>query len=360
VNLPFEARGDFARVDVTRGGLVESLHAVSVAVVDAEGRLVALAGDPHGATFYRSAAKPFQALPLVEDGVADALELTDEELALCCASHSGEPRHLEVARSILRKAGLGPAALACGPHLPFHEETAARLLADGGRPEPLHNNCSGKHAGMLALAAAHGWPTEGYQKAAHPVQRRMLAEVARWTGLDEAEIGTGVDGCGVTCFAVSLRAMAYSFARFARAARDGESAHRVVAAMTGSPEMVGGTGRLCTAVMQSAGDTLFVKTGAEGVYCAGILEQGLGVALKVGDGAKRAAEVALLHVLEQLDALRGDDLRALRAYRDPELRNTRGEVVGRLRGELPLHWAAAADPAVAHPVAGGAGFGDPG
>jgi len=347
-------------VAVTRGGLVESMHAVSVAVVDADGRLVALAGDPDRVAFYRSAAKPLQALPLVEDGVADALELTGEELALCCASHSGEPRHLEVARSILRKAGLGPAALACGPHLPFREEAAARLLAEGGRPEALHNNCSGKHAGMLALAAAHGWPTEGYHEAEHPVQRRMLAEVARWTGLEEAHIGTGVDGCGVTCFAVPLRAMAYSFARFARAARDGESAHRVVSAMTGSPNMVGGTGRLCTAVMQSTGDRLFVKTGAEGVYCAGIPERGIGVALKVGDGAKRAAEVALLHVLEQLDALGDDDRRALREYRDPEVRNTRGDVVGGLEGELPLRWEAEADPARAHPVAGGAGFGDPG
>jgi L-asparaginase II len=326
-----------AEVSVTRGGLVESAHRVAVAVVDPDGRLLAGAGDLARPVFYRSAAKPLQALPLVEDDVVGKLGLTEEELALCCASHNGEPRHVQGSLAILGKAGVGPEALVCGPHPPMRADDAERLVAQGQKPGRIHNNCSGKHAGMLALAATHGWETEGYHRAEHPVQRRMLAEVSRWTGLPAARIATGVDGCGVVCFAVPLDRMALSFARFASSAARGEPAARVVQAMTGHPGMVAGKGRLCTALMERAGDRVFVKTGAEGVYCAGLPASGLGVALKVLDGAKRASDAALLRVLELLGVLDLGDVEALASFGAPVVRNTLGEPVGELvaRFELP-------------------------
>lgn len=327
-----------ARVSVIRGGVVESVHRVSVAVADAEGRLVARAGDPTLVTFYRSAAKPIQALPLVEDSVVERFGITAEELAVCCASHSGERAHVEVVVSLLRKVGMPEDALECGPHAPFHEESAAALVRSGGEPRAIHNNCSGKHAGMLALAAAHGWPAAGYHRAEHPVQRRMRAEISRWSGVPESELGNAVDGCGVPTFAVPLHRMATSFARFAAAAARGEPAARVVAAMTGYPYFVAGTGRLCTALMECAGDRLFVKLGAEGVYCAGVPGRGLGVALKVEDGANRANEPALVRVLARLGLLDGGDLERLAKFAEPELGNTRGEVVGEVRAEFELEY----------------------
>jgi L-asparaginase II len=326
-------------MEVVRGGLVESRHQVHVAVVDARGGLVAWNGDPDTMTFYRSAAKPFQALPLVEEGVTDRLGLTSEELALCCASHEGEDAHVAGTRSILAKAGLDEEALACGPHPPFSEAAWRTLLERGASPGRVHNNCSGKHAGMLALAVAMGWDPVGYHRAGHPVQERMRREISRWSGVSEGHIGEAVDGCGVVCFSVPLRAMAGSFARFAAAAQLGQAPARIVAAMTRHPFMVGGTGRACTMVMERSGGAAFVKLGAEGVYGAGLPLRGLGVAIKVVDGARRAVEVALVRVLEILEVLGAGDLAALERFHRPLVRNTRGEAVGEVRPALDLTWA---------------------
>jgi L-asparaginase II len=334
MNTSAEAAAGPAQVQVVRGTLVESVHGVAVAVVDADGRLIMSAGDVTRPVFYRSAAKLLQALPLVEDTVVDAPLLTEEELALCCASHNAEPRHVEVATRILHKAGVSAEALACGPHPPMYAPEAERLAGRGQRPERVHNNCSGKHAGMLALASAHGWPTEGYHRAEHPVQQRMLREVSRWSGLGTRSIATGVDGCGVVCFAVPLERMALSFARFARAADQGEGAARIVDAMTRHPYLVAGTGRLCTALMERAGARVFVKTGAEGVYCAGVRGSSVGVAIKVLDGARRAADAAILRVLELLGVLPPEDVESLSEFSAPLLRNTRGEVVGAVSADF--------------------------
>jgi L-asparaginase II len=329
------------RVEVTRGGRVESAHAVDAVAVDGSGRTVLTAGSPQEAVFARSAIKAFQALPLVEDGVVERFGLTSEELALCCASHSGEARHVDAARSILSRIGLGEESLACGPHAPFHGEAARALARAGEEPGRIHNNCSGKHAGMLALAVAHGWETEGYQQADHPVQRRMLAEVARWTGLAESEIPVAVDGCGVATFAVPLTALATAFARLLAAAGadpDGGPA-RVVGAMAEHPFMVAGTNRLCTALMEATGGRILAKVGAEGVYVAGDRDAGVGVAVKARDGARRAAEVALLAVLEDRGLLDAGS-RALDRWARPRIRNTRGEDVGSVRAVLdrePVH-----------------------
>lgn len=317
------------RVRVTRCGIVESLHRVHVAVADARGRLIGGCGDPGRLAFYRSAAKPFQALPLVEDGVVERFGFTEEELALCCASHNAEPEHLVLARSMLAKAGLDERALACGPHPSLWPERARELWARGARLGAVHNNCSGKHAGMLALAVARGWPAEGYLRLGHPVQRRMIAEIARWTGVAASELVTGMDGCGVVTFALSLAGMAASFARFTAAADAGDPAARIVAAMTGHPFAVAGTGRACTAVMARLGGRVFVKTGAEGVYCGGVRGRGLGFALKVEDGARRASDVALLGVLSDLGVADAGDLSALARGR-VEVFNTLGVEVGRI------------------------------
>lgn len=323
-------------MDVIRGGVVESRHAVSIAVRDADGGSLIAVGDVDAVTFYRSAAKPLQALPLVEEGVVEKYGLTDEELALCCASHEGEPRHVAAARSILRRAGAEESQLRCGAHAPYSGQAAAALAAAGESPGRIHNNCSGKHAGMIALARAMEWDSEDYHEATHPVQERMRDEVVRWSGLPASRIPTAVDGCGVVCFAVPLHDMATSFARFAAAADTAGGPARVVDAMTAHPFMVGGTGRTCTDVMELAGDRVFVKLGAEGVYGGGLRGRGLGFAIKVADGGRRAVEVALVHLLAGLDVITSDEVGSLARHGAPRLRNTRGDEVGEIRAAFDL------------------------
>jgi L-asparaginase II len=296
-------------------------------------------GDVGRNTFYRSAAKPLQALPLVEEGVLDRFGFTDEELALCCASHEGEPAHVAGVQSMLAKTGLGTGALQCGPHPPFAEIESRALVERGQHPGRVHNNCSGKHAGMLALAVSMGWDTDDYHRIEHPVQQRMLREVARWSGVGDEDIGVAVDGCGVACFSVPLMNMAAALARFSTAVTNGGGPGRIVSAMTSHPFMVGGTDRACTKVMERTGSRTFVKVGAEGVYVGGAPERGLGLAIKVGDGARRAVEVALVRVLTLLDLLGDADLETLAEWVRPPVRNTRGEVVGNLRAAFDLTWS---------------------
>jgi L-asparaginase II len=321
------------RVVVTRGGFVESVHRVHAVAVDPAGAVVARVGDPEAFAFLRSAAKPLQALPLVEDGVADAIGLTGEELALCCASHNAEHRHVELARSILAKAGCGEADLECGPHLPIRESTAVEVLRGGTELMPIHNNCSGKHGGMLALARAHGWPTAGYGAHEHPVQKRMRDEICRWTGIGPDALTLAVDGCGVTTYGMAISDLAGAFVRFAGG---GAGPGRVIEAMTEYPFMVAGTDRLCTALMAVEGDRLFCKTGAEGVYAAGLRDGSMGFAIKVEDGARRASEAVLVDFLDALGCLTPKGREALAGYRAPPVRNTLGEAVGEVRVEMEV------------------------
>jgi len=324
-------------VEVVRGAVVESRHRIHAVVVDAEGRRRAWAGDPELLTYFRSAAKPFQALPLVADGAIDRFGLTLEELAVCCGSHSGQPAHVEAAAAILRKVGMEGAALACGPHPPFHEDSRRELAEAGLEPVRLHNNCSGKHAGMIALARAHGWDVEGYEQPEHPVQQRILAELSRWLEMPPEAMALGTDGCGAVTVGVPLHQMAYAYARLAAAARVGEREPTyVVGAMTSYPEMVAGDGRLCTELMRHTGGRVFAKVGAEGMYCVGIPGAEIGIALKVEDGATRAVGPAVLGILGELDLISDDDLGSLNDHAYPDLVNTRGEVVGQLRPRLEL------------------------
>ncbi len=328
------------RVEQVRGTLVEAWHRVHVAVVDAAGRLVAHAGNPDLVTYWRSAAKPFQALPLVADAVVGRFGITTQELALACASHSSEPGQVGLVRDLLAKIGCSERDLVCGPHPPLSERVAQDYATRGVRLTAVHSNCSGKHAGMLALARHHGWPTEFYARPEHPVQQRCLAEVSAWTEVPVRDIGTAVDGCGVVCYALPLRKMAVAYARLGNAelgARNAESpdagpfriphsAFRVLEAMLKHPELVAGEGRPCTEIMRAHPGRVVAKVGAEGVYCALLIREGLGVAVKVADGHGVAAALALAAVLEELGLRpRPESLGARPNF------NTRGEHVGELR-----------------------------
>ncbi len=311
-------------VEQLRGRLVESWHRVHAAVVDGAGQLVAGTGDPALVTFWRSAAKPFQAVPLVEDGAVTRFGVSPAELALCSASHSSEPAQVALVRELLAKVGVSERDLVCGAHTPLSEDVARDYATRGVRLTAVYSNCSGKHSGMLALARHHGWPTHGYAQPDHPVQERCLAEVSRWSDVPAAEIGTATDGCGVVCFALPLTSMALAYARAGR--RDAGPARQVIDAMLRYPELVAGRGRPCSVLMQAHPGRVVAKVGAEGVYCALLLPDGLGVALKVEDGDGVAAALALAAVLEQLGLRPRPPALAAR----PTV-NTQGRLVGELR-----------------------------
>lgn len=332
-------------VEVLRGSAVESRHAGALAVVDASGAVHTALGDIDRPIFPRSAVKLLQALPLVASGAAEAFGLDDAELALACASHSGEPEHVATAAGVLAKLGLDAGALECGTQWPGREPVLRAMAARGDVATPLHNNCSGKHSGFVCVAClmarnAGAEPAEfarGYVAAEHPVMREVSAALSAATGQDVERAPRGIDGCSIPTFALPLRSLALAFARcgtgqglshgHARAAR------RLRRAAAAAPFMVGGTDRFDTRVMQAFGERLFCKIGAEGVYCAALPELGLGVALKIDDGAARAAEAAFAAVAQAL--LKTED-EVLRGYSHLVLRNWRGTEVGSLRPAAAL------------------------
>jgi L-asparaginase II len=278
-------------------------------------------------TFWRSAAKPFQALPLIEDGAAERFGLTSEELALACASHSSEPEQVARVRELLGKIGCSERDLLCGPHAPLSDRVAQDYQTRGVRLTAVYSNCSGKHAGMLALARHHGWPTEFYTRLEHPVQQRCLAEVSRWTGVPAGDIKTAVDGCGVVCYGMPLRNMALAYARLGNVEFGmRNAAFRIVEAMLRHPELIAGEGRPCTEMMRAHPGRVITKVGAEGVYCSLLTQQRFGVALKVTDGHAIASALAMAAVLEEL----GLRPRPASLTARPSV-NTRGETVGELR-----------------------------
>ncbi len=321
-------------VEVTRGGRVESAHEVHAAVCNAEGAVVRVWGDPGRFAFLRSSAKPLQALPLVASGAADAHGLSEEELAIACGSHSAEAYHLAAVRSLLGRAGLEESLLQCGAHQPISQPDADALVRAGDPPRPIHSNCSGKHAGMLALARHLGAPPETYLQPEHPVQRAIRTQLAELAGLPEDAIVLATDGCGVPTFGLPLCAAATAFARLAApppGAAYAGAAHRVTAAMRAHPEGVAGTGRFDTVLMRSLPGRLFCKSGAEGYFCAGLPASGLGLALKVTDGSGRPIPAAAMYVLNALRALPAPLPAELESWAHPVVTNTRGERVGEIR-----------------------------
>lgn len=316
-------------VVATRGRIPESSHRVHAAVVDARGQLVGVSRDAGTYSHWRSCAKPFQVLPLLESGHFDRLGWGDDELALACASHGGEPEHVALAQGMLASIGLEEGDLACGPHEPLSVRGGKIWRETGVRLTRLHNNCSGKHAAMLALAQSSHWPTFGYERLDHPAQRAALASVARWADVDASKVGCAVDGCGVVEFALPLEAMARAYARLGDAARRGD-AHpaRVLHAMGTRPFLVGGTDRFDTVLIEATEGRVVSKIGADGVHCVVAPDQGIGFAVKVEDGAQRAQFPAVIRVLQAFGVLRAELPPRLEEFLRKPLRNTRGEVVG--------------------------------
>jgi L-asparaginase II len=335
-------------VELRRGDHPESFHRGAVAIVDADGAVHTAVGDIDRPVFPRSAVKLLQALPLVASGAADHFGLTDGELALACASHGGEPAHIETARSMLAKAGLDAGALECGAHWPSREPVQRAMAAAGQTPSALHNNCSGKHAGFLCLGcllAAHRGENarafvRGYVQRDHPVMREVTAALQAATGFDPATAPWGTDGCSIPTCGMPLRALALGFARAATgqglSREHAQAAARLRRAVAASPFMVAGSERFDTRVMQRLGERVCCKVGAEGVYCAALPGPGLGVAIKIDDGAARAAEVIMAAVIDAFVRLDDGERDFVRSLADLPLTNWNGTTVGRLRAAAPF------------------------
>ena len=322
-------------VEVTRGDVVESTHRVHAAAIGADEVLVAAARDVGLVTMWRSCAKFFQVMPFLSSGEFDRIGWGSEELALACASHGGEPEHVALAARMLASIGLEEGDLACGPHEPLSTR-GARLWREGGQPlTRLHNNCSGKHAAMLARAKTAGWSTRGYEAADHPVQRGCLGEVSAWTGVPLDDMPVAVDGCGVAVMALPLDRMALAYARFARAAHAGEELPaRIATAIRAHPDLLGGCDRFDTVLLEETDGAVIAKVGAEGVHSVAIPSLGLGLAVKVEDGAIRAQHVAVIVALQQLGVLPIDLPPRLSDLLLRPVRNTRGEHVGEVRAVI--------------------------
>ena len=332
-----EAMSDPVLVEVTRGGVVESVHRGAVAIVDADGDPVVAIGDVGRRVFPRSAVKAIQQLPLIESGAADRYGFGPAEIALACSSHGGEPRHVATARKMLAAAGRSEADLECGGHPPMDRAAADALVRAGEPWGRIHDNCSGKHAGFICLSCGMGVAPRGYVKPEHAAQRAISAALSEVTG---ADLGTpGVDGCSIPAYAIPLKNLALGFARMvsgegmspARA----EAARRIVAAYFAEPFMVAGTGRFDTEILTRFRSRVFIKHGAEGVVCAALPWSGLGIAIKCADGASRAPEVVMAAVIEAL--LPGEATRdALGNYREPPIMDRNGSKVGEVRATAAL------------------------
>ena len=330
---------------VTRGDRVESVHRGSVAVVDEEGRLLASAGLPRAGIYWRSAAKPFQAMALLDAGGEGAFRLGSDEIALLCASHGGEPRHVAVARRLLERGGFGPEDLACGAHLPMHEPSARALVAAGTRPTALHNNCSGKHAGLLLACRIRGFDAEGYWQPDHPIQAIIKKRLAAYCDVPVSRIGIAVDGCSLPVFYLPLSRLALTYARLVAPAReketrDPEVRRRICRAMWESPGMVAGRARFTTDFLEAGRGRWIGKEGAEGVYAIGLAprkgEKALGIAFKLEDGSTRARDAVALDVLARLGRLPASARRLLSRHLSPVLHNVRGLTVGSIEADVPL------------------------
>ena len=336
--ITLSGSGDTANpltVEVTRNGVVESRHRGYAAIVDFTGKVQESWGDIKRPTFPRSAIKAVQALPTVESGAAEAAGFTDAEVALACSSHNGEVGHTETTLSMLTKLGLSEADLECGSHWPYREEDAHRMARAGEEPNQLHNNCSGKHAGMLALAKHLGVPTKGYVNQTHAVQQRIVGAMEQLCAVDLSDVAPGIDGCSAPNWPIPLENLAYGFARIAEPkdlpeAR-AKAINRIKASVFANPFMVAGTGRFCTEVMKILGDKAFIKTGAEGVFCAALPEYGLGVALKCDDGATRGSETMMAALLRQIGVIGDDQMEAMGPWLNPSLKNRADRVVGDIR-----------------------------
>jgi len=327
-------------VEVTRGLRVESRHRGSIAIVDAGGTTRLALGEIDEPVFPRSAVKIFQALPLIESGAADRAGLSQAELAITCASHNGEEGHLAAARSILAKAGAGESALECGPQWPALGPDQDRIRHAHAQPGALHNNCSGKHAGFVCAVKHMGQPLEGYVREDHPLQVQIHDILSELTGASLDADVCGIDGCSIPTWAIPVERLAGAFAGLASgtgmAAERAAALTRLRKACAAHPFEVAGTDRFCTDVMGHFGEVAYVKTGAEGVYCAALPGLGVGVAIKIDDGATRGSEALMAAVLQSLVARSSDDRSFLDRWARQPVETRRGVVAGTIRPGEPL------------------------
>lgn len=327
--------------NVYRGDAVESTHLGHVAVVDANGNLLYSYGDPHRQTFARSSMKPLQAIPIIETGTADRYGLEPADLSLCCASHSGEPRHRSRAMEMLIRAGQPEETLQCGTHVPRDEESYKELIRAGKPLTPVYSNCSGKHSGMIATAVHMGEDVATYHLPEHPVQQRILEVVSDLTSYPKEEIVMGTDGCGVPVHRLPLANYAWAYAKMAKPEvidnpLRREAVVRITDAMIAHPEMVGGNKRYCTDLMTAFEGRIFGKAGAESVYCLGDRQTGIGLAVKIEDGGPRAIYAVVNEVLRQLGIGTEGPLAKLAEYTNPVVTNMSGTVVGRIETRFAL------------------------
>ena len=315
--------------EVTRGSIVESRHRGAYVVCDTTGKVVISAGDVSAPIYPRSAIKAFQCLPLIESGAADAFGITDEEIALCCGSHYGETEHVRVAKSMLAKCQIDESCYECGAHYPSSREATFELVRHGKTSQQVHNNCSGKHAGMLAYAKQMGIDHKDYVKLDHPVQRAIAKTIEKICEVDLSKAPVGVDGCSVPTWAMPLHNMALGFAKLC----DETYApyERIIRAARNHPLMIAGTDRFDTKVMEAL-PRLFVKYGAEGVYCGCIPHAGFGFAVKCDDGAQRGVEVAMISAALKLDVWTSEEREKLVGFHHDTLKNWRKIEVGEVRG----------------------------
>lgn len=299
---------------VYRGNLVESIHRGDWVLCDHQGQVLAYGGCPSKITYWRSAAKPIQALPVVEQGVAEHYGFSDDELAIMCSSHTGEDFHIATVKSLLGKISLPETAIKCGT-------------------SQLSCSCSGKHGGMLALCQYHGWDIDNYLQAEHPVQQLMLAQISRMCNINQQKIVLGVDGCGVPVFGLPLKDMALAYARLVKPVGLSDNlvaaSNRIVQAMHSFPQMIAGPDQFCTDLMTSYSQIgLIAKSGVEGIYCLGLPETGLGLALKIEDGNKRAIPTIILAILAKLGY--SGESNILGKYRPVYITNDHGHQVGKI------------------------------
>lgn len=326
--------------EVTRGAVVESRHHGSVVVCDASGTVVFSLGDPDRPTFPRSAVKALQALPLVESGAADRFGFGHAELALAMASHNGEQRHIDTVRTMLKAAGVTETCLECGPQWPERGKDQARLHRMGAPAGRIHNNCSGKHAGFICSAVAMGIDPAGYVRPDHALMREVVAAMEAMTGVRHGDDIRGTDGCSIPTYAIPLRSVAHAFARFATGEGLGPvrraAAERLRAAAAAEPFMTAGSGRFCTRAMTLLGRRAYVKTGAEGVFAAALPDEGLGIAIKIDDGAARASEVVIAELLRRHLSDLGDGVAVgLDGLTRQPIADRNGAVVGEIRQAVP-------------------------
>lgn len=321
--------------EVTRGSTVESRHRGAAIVMDADGAVVFSAGDVERPVFPRSAVKAIQALPLLESGAADRYGLTEAEIALAVSSHSGEPLHAETSAAMLAKAGREPGCLECGAHWPTNEKAARALARAGREPTALNNNCSGKHAGFVCLSCGIDEDPAGYIRAEHAVQKAVRGALEEVTGAAHSRELMGTDGCSIPTYAVPLKALALGFARLGTGHGFGperaKAAARIRQAAAAHPFMVAGTGRFDTRAMELLRERIFIKTGAEGVYCGALPELGYGIALKCDDGAGRAAEVVMASLIARFLPMDEAEVASFVALRESVMTNWNGIEVGRVR-----------------------------